>query len=390
MRKGFTTGSCAAAASKAAAYMLLSGTVKNKIEITTPAGIIYSPDIEDITRGENFVKCAVRKDAGDDPDVTGGSLVYAKVSFPEVGSGPDDARSEHAVMDKLTENDECRVRISGGEGVGTVTRPGLDQPVGNAAINSVPRKMITEEVMQVMELLDHDGSLDVEISVPGGEEIALKTFNPRLGIEGGISIIGTTGIVEPMSTRALLDTIRVELNQLKEMGAPVAVVSPGNYGLDFMKDTYGFDLDRAVKCSNYIGDTIDMACEIGFDKMLLCGHIGKLIKVSGGIMNTHSREGDCRMELMAAAAVRCGADKDSLNRILDCVATEEAIDILEKENIRNECFEYITDKISFYLNKRGAGRIKVECMIYANAYGLLGKTAEAEAFLEEAKREIKA
>ena len=390
MRKGFTTGSCAAAASKAAAYMLLSGTVKNKIEITTPAGIIYSPDIEDITRGENFVKCAVRKDAGDDPDVTGGSLVYAKVSFPEAGSGPDDVRSEHAVMDKLTENDKCRVRISGGEGVGTVTRPGLDQPVGNAAINSVPRKMITEEVMQVMELLDHGGSLDVEISVPGGEEIALKTFNPRLGIEGGISIIGTTGIVEPMSTRALLDTIRVELNQMKEMGAPVAVVSPGNYGLDFMKDTYGFDLDRAVKCSNYIGDTIDMACEIGFDKMLLCGHIGKLVKVSGGIMNTHSREGDCRMELMAAAAVRCGADKDSLNRILDCVATEEAIDILEKENIRNECFEYITDKISFYLNKRGAGRIKVECMIYANAYGLLGKTAEAEAFLEEAKREIKA
>ena len=367
MRKGFTTGSCAAAASKAAAWMLLSGSEKNKIEITTPAGIVYKPDIEDITRTASFVKCAVRKDSGDDPDITNGMRVYSKVSY-----APD--------------ADE-RVIITGGEGVGTVTRPRLDQSVGNAAINSVPRKMITEEVLQVAGVFDHEGSLKVEISVPGGEEIALKTFNPRLGIEGGISIIGTTGIVEPMSTRALLDTIKVELNQLKEMGATVAVISPGNYGLDFMRDTYDFDLDRAVKCSNFIGDTIDMAAELGFEKMLLCGHIGKLVKVSGGIMNTHSKEGDCRMELMAAAAARCGADNAVINKILDCVATEEAIEILVKENIKDKCFEYITDKISFYLNKRSAGRMKVECMVYANAYGLLGKTENAESFIEEAKKE---
>ena len=370
MRKGFTTGSCAAAASKAAAWMLLSGKEKNKIEITTPAGIVYSPDVEDIIRGDTFVKCAVRKDSGDDPDITNGSLVYAKVSYAD------------------GESHEERVIITGGEGVGKVTRPGLDQPVGNAAINTVPRMMIRDEVMQVMDLFDYDGSLNVEISVPGGEEIALKTFNPRLGIEGGISIIGTTGIVEPMSTKALLDTIKVELNQLKEMGASVAVVSPGNYGLDFMRDTYDFDLDRAVKCSNYIGDTIDMAAELGFEKMLLCGHIGKLIKVSGGIMNTHSKEGDCRMELMAAAAIRCGAGNEVLSKILECVATEEAIEILVNENIKDECFEYITDKISFYLNKRSAGRMKVECMVYANAYGLLGKTENADSFIEEAKKEI--
>ena len=191
-----------------------------------------------------------------------------------------------------------------------------------------------------------------------------------------------------MSTKALLDTIKVELKQLKEMGATVAVVSPGNYGLDFMRDTYHFDLDRAVKCSNYIGDTIDMAAELGFEKILLCGHIGKLVKVSGGIMNTHSKEGDCRMELMAAAAVRCGAGTEALKKILDCVATEEAIEILVNESIKDECFEYITDKIYFYLNKRSADRMKVECMVYANAYGLLGKTENADAFLEEAKKEI--
>ena len=371
MRKGFTTGSCAAAASKAAAMMLLGGTVKNKIEITTPAGIAYSPDIEDISKSDCYVKCAVRKDSGDDPDITNGSLIYAKVSYADCNSPSDE-----------------RVIIDGGEGVGKVTRPGLDQPVGNAAINSVPRMMIRDEVLQVMDFYDFDGSLNVEISVPGGEEIALKTFNPRLGIEGGISIIGTTGIVEPMSTKALLDTIRVELNQIKELGQTVAVISPGNYGLDFMRDTYDFDLDRAVKCSNFIGDTIDMAVELGFEKMLLCGHIGKLVKVSGGIMNTHSREGDCRMELMAAAAVKCGGGTEALKKILDCVATEEAIEILVNENIKDECFEYITDKISFYLNKRSTDKMKVECMVYANAYGLLGKTDNAEAFLEEAKKEI--
>ena len=368
MRKGFTTGSCAAAASKAAAMMLLGNVRKNKIDILTPAGIVYSPDIEDITAGDGFVRCAVRKDSGDDPDITNGMLVYSEVSF-ETGSADE------------------RVIIKGGEGVGKVTRPGLDQSVGNAAINSVPRMMIRDEVMQVMDFYDYEGCLSVEISVPGGEEIALKTFNPRLGIEGGISIIGTTGIVEPMSTKALLDTIRVELNQLRELGQTVAVVSPGNYGLDFMKDTYDFDLDRAVKCSNYIGDTIDIAAELGFEKMLLCGHIGKLIKVSGGIMNTHSKEGDCRMELMAAAAIRCGAAGDTLVKILDCVATEEAIEILESAGIKDKCFEYITDKISFYLDKRAAGRLAVECMIYANAYGLLGKTAKAEDLLEEAKKE---
>jgi cobalt-precorrin-5B (C1)-methyltransferase len=368
MRKGFTTGSCAAAASKAAALMLLSGAEKNKIEITTPAGIVYSPEIEDITRGEDFVKCAVRKDAGDDPDVTGGSLVYSKISFTDE-KGPSGER----------------VIIKGGEGVGTVTKPGLDQPVGNAAINSVPRMMITDEVAQVMDFFDYEGSLEAEISVPGGEEIALKTFNPRLGIEGGISIIGTSGIVEPMSTKALLDTIKVELNQLKEMGATVAVISPGNYGLDFMKDTYDFDLDRAVKCSNYIGDTIDMAVELGFEKLLLCGHIGKLVKVSGGIMNTHSKEGDCRMELMAAAAVRFGADNETLNRILDCVVTEEAIAVMEEKDLKEKCFEFITDKISFYLNKRSTDKMKVECIVYSNAYGALGQTEGAVAFIEEAK-----
>jgi cobalt-precorrin-5B (C1)-methyltransferase len=366
MRKGFTTGSCAAAASKAAAMMLLGGTEKNKIEITTPAGIVYSPDIENITKGDSYVKCAVRKDSGDDPDITNGSLVYAKVSYTV----------DNTVCDE-------KVIIDGGEGVGKVTRPGLDQPVGNAAINSVPRRMIKAEVSQVMDLYDYGGRLIVEISVPEGEELASKTFNPKLGIEGGISIIGTTGIVEPMSTRALLETIRVSLRQALVMGQEIAVITPGNYGLDFMKGRYGYDLERAVKCSNYIGETIDMAAELGFKKLLLCGHVGKLIKVSGGIMNTHSKEADCRMELMAAAAIRCGAKSGTLEGILNCVSTEAAVDIFIREGIKDRCFDYIMERMDFFLQKRGAGNIDVQCMVYSNTHGLLGASKRAEEFIRE-------
>ena len=364
MNKGFTTGSCAAAAGKAAAYMLLSGKKKDRIEVNTLAGIKYCPKIEDIVIGDGYVSCAVRKESGDDPDITDGTLIFATVSYCSKDEG------------------ERKVIIDGGRGVGRVTRPGLDQPVGSAAINSVPRRMIEAEVREVIELFGHAGSLRVEISVPGGEELAAKTFNPRLGIEGGISIIGTTGIVEPMSTKALLDTIKVELRQAKEMGQEVAVVSPGNYGMEFMKAEYDYDLDKAVKCSNYIGDTIDMAAELGFKKMLLCGHVGKLIKVSGGIMNTHSREADCRMELMAAAAIRSGASEKALRDILDCVSTEAAIEVYIREGIDKRCFNYICERIGFFLDKRAAGKLDVQCIIYSNKYGLIGKTDKAEAFLE--------
>lgn len=363
MNKGFTTGSCAAAAAKAAAVMLLTGKKKSKIEISTPAGVRYCPGIEEIVIGDGYVSCGVRKESGDDPDVTKGFLICARVSFV-----------------KNSETIE-RIVIDGGQGVGRVTKPGLDQPVGNAAINSVPRQMIEKEVCEVLDFFDEQRSLRVEISVPGGEELAKKTFNPRIGIEGGISIIGTTGIVEPMSTRALLDTIKVELRQNRELGLDVAVISPGNYGFEFMKEKYDYDLDRAVKCSNFIGETIDMAAELGFKKILLCGHIGKLIKVSGGIMNTHSGEGDCRMELMAAAAIKSGASIDSLLQILSCVSTEEAVEIYRREGIDEKCFAYIMDRISFYLNKRAAGKADVECIMYSNRHGLLGETKEAKEFL---------
>ena len=371
MRYGFTTGSCAAAAAAAACYMLLTGRKKEEMTILTPKGISYTAKLVDISINESSAACAIVKDGGDDPDITTGAHIVAEVAF---------LQKESLQKDKTDAVQQIIIR--GGKGVGRVTKPGLDQPVGEAAINHVPREMIEKEVRRICALCDYNGKLQVTISVPEGEEIAQKTFNPRLGIAGGISILGTSGIVEPMSSQALLDTIQVELRQKKAMGQQMIAVTPGNYGLDFMKEAFAYDLDKSVKCSNFIGNTIDMAAETGFCGMLLTGHIGKLVKVSGGIMNTHSKEGDCRMELLAAAALKSGGSKTQALEILEAVTTEEGIRLLQEGGNLQKTMQILMEKIMFYLQKRAAGRLQIECMMYANGYGLLAESSGAEAMLE--------
>lgn len=360
IKHGFTTGSCAAAGSKAAAYMLLSGNVKNEITINTPKGIAYKAAIEDIKRSQSQVSCAVRKDGGDDPDITTGALVYSKVT----------------IVTSSSVNDGPVITIDGGIGVGRVTKPGLDQPVGNAAINHVPREMIRDEVLEICKLYDFTGELSIEISVPDGVKLAAQTFNPRLGIEGGISILGTSGIVEPMSNQAIVDTIRVQLSQRRALGFDYVAVTPGNYGQEYMKKTYGYDLDRSVKCSNFIGMTIDMAAELGFKSMLLTGHIGKLIKLAGGIMNTHSREADCRMELLSAFAIRYGLEPEKVLKLQDCLTTEEAIGILKEAGILSQVMNYAMERIVYYVNKRSKDMLKIDCIMYSNEYGELANSLE--------------
>lgn len=424
LRSGFTTGSCAAAAAKAAAYMLFMGKEKTEITIKTPGGIFYHTPVLNITREKYGVSCAVKKDGGDDPDVTTGYLIYAKVSIKKVSkdalpvtehcvdefskdykykkSGKEEKRENeeenekdvNRKIDEIGEKEERRetyretgreglqIEIEGGRGVGRVTKPGLDQPVGYAAINHVPRQMIIKEVKEICDLADYQGKVFVEISVPGGEELAEKTFNPRLGIEGGISILGTTGIVEPMSEKALLGTILTELRQHRALGEKYIAVSPGNYGLEFMKKTFGYDLDKSVKCSNFIGNTIDMAVECGFEKMLITGNIGKLIKVSGGIMNTHSKEGDCRMELMAAASLMEGVETEAVLGILKCYTTEEALLIIKDSGKFHKIMERLMEKIIFYLNKRADGKMEVECIMYSNEFGELAESSGARDLLD--------
>lgn len=362
LRSGFTTGSCAAAAAKAAAWALLGGAEKENISIITPKGSAFDATVLDMKRSEGSARCAVRKDGGDDPDITTGALIYAEL--------------------RLADHDG--IVIEGGEGVGRVTRPGLDRPPGDAAINSVPRAMIEKELREASEIFGYEGGLDVIISVPGGEELAKRTFNPRLGIEGGISIIGTSGVVEPMSEQAILDTIRIELRQKRAEGIETAFISPGNYGLDFMKSSYGTDLDRSVKCSNYIGLTIDMIKELGFSGVLLTGHAGKLVKLAGGIMNTHSREADCRMEITAAAAIREGATLDQALSVLESLTTEEAFEKIKRqdEGLFERTASRIMDGILESLRRRAGEGVAIECIMYTQKLGLIAESQGAASMIE--------
>lgn len=321
MRCGYTTGTCACAAAKAAAQMLLSGRKTDKVKVVTPSGVSLLLDVEDILMKDTQVSCAIRKDSGDDPDVTNGIYVYAKVSYAEAYY--DKGQNEQ-------KNDK-RIIVDGGKGVGRITKKGLSRPVGAAAINPVPLKMIEAGVMEAAEDYCYDGGLLVVISVPDGEEIAKKTFNPNLGITGGISILGTTGIVEPMSEQALIDTIRTEVSMHVAEGEKMLLAAPGNYGQDFLLNTLNIELKRSIKCSNYIGDTIDIVCASGAEGMLLVGHIGKLVKLGAGIMNTHSRIADGRMEVLTTCAVQAGAKPDVLRQLPGCVTTDAALEILKNQ-----------------------------------------------------------
>jgi len=366
LRRGYTTGSCAAAASKAAAIMLLGGELLETVYLMTPRGIGLTLAVHEIERKENSVSCGIIKDSGDDLDVTNGMTVYS-------------------LVEKTDEPHE--IRIDGGEGIGRVTKPGLDQPVGNAAINSTPRRMITEELRQVCEDYGYTGGLNVTISAPAGVEIAKKTFNPRLGIVGGLSILGTTGIVEPMSDEAVVETIRIELSMRAASGKTVVLFTPGNYGADYIKNELYIDPEIAVTTSNFIGDAFALAAEFGFKGALLVGHIGKLIKVAGGMFNTHSRYGDCRMEIFASHAGMCGASADVVRRIMDSAMTDDMLAILEEAGLRQTVMDSIMNRMHFHLNHRPIGNMTVGAATFSNVHGILGKTADADQLLEQIRKE---
>ena len=355
LRYGYTTGSCAAAASKAAAAMLLSGKEISYVELHTPKGIDLRLEVLDISREDNAVSCAIQKDGGDDPDVTNGILIYAKVSREPA--------------------DEAQIIIDGGIGVGRVTKPGLEQPVGAAAINKVPRQMIRENLEAVCEQYHYHGKLSVVISIPSGVELAAKTFNPRLGIVGGISVLGTSGIVEPMSEQALIDTIRVEMRQKLANGMEYLLVVPGNYGIDFL-DQYGhgLQLEDAVKCSNFVGEALDAAVEFGAKGVLLVGHIGKFVKLAGGIMNTHSHNADARMELLTVHAALLVAPVELLQKMMECVTTDDALKYLKEADLMEPVMERIMEKMEFYVNQRAQHQLELGVITFSNVFGILGQT----------------
>jgi cobalt-precorrin-5B (C1)-methyltransferase len=362
MRYGYTTGTCAAGAAKAAAELLLGGNKVENLKFLTPKGIEVDLDILDIRQDTDFVSCAVRKDGGDDPDATNGILIYAKV-----------------------ERSEKDITIDGGTGVGRVTKPGLDQPVGNAAINSVPRKMITEAIKEVCAKYGYSGGVNVIVSAKNGEEIGAKTFNPYLGIVGGISILGTSGIVEPMSSRALIDSTRAEMSVLKESGVSDLLLTIGNYGDKFASKNLGLDITKRIKTSNFIGDALDDAVALGFKSVLLIGHIGKMVKLGAGIMNTHSSQGDARMEIMLACALEAGADISVLRDIMTCPTTDGVLEILDKYGKLEESMSVLKNRIEKYLNRKLGDYLTYGAIVFTdneNRAGVLCTCGEAGRLLE--------
>ncbi len=349
LRYGYTTGSCAAAASKAAVTMLCTGSPLEEVSILTPKGWDLDLSLHDVELNEGMALCAIIKDAGDDPDVTDGIRVYAKASFNETDTN----------------------RVTGGTGVGRVTRKGLPPEIGGPAINPGPMKMIMAEI----EKANTSGrGITVEISVPEGVEIAKKTFNPRLGIEGGISILGTTGIVEPMSNEAMKESLALELSMLSEKGYDSAILVPGNYGHDMLQTDYGVKDEVMITTSNFIGYMLDQAVYYGFKRLVLAGSIGKLIKVAAGIFDTHSRVSDGRVEIIAANYAMLGGSNGNVKKIMECLTTEEALDFIDVPGFYELIAEKIKKRSEIYL--RGAA--EVETVLFSTEKGLLAKTERAE------------
>ena len=367
LRCGYTTGTCAALAAAGAARLLLTGRRPASLCLRTPKGwpVEVEPDALELEGGE--ARCAVRKDAGDDPDVTDGMLVWASVRLTGAPG----------------------VLIDGGEGVGRVTKPGLDQPVGAAAINRVPRQMIAEAVQTELDAAGWGGGAEVTVSIPGGAERAGRTFNPLLGIEGGLSVLGTSGVVEPMSEEAIVATIEVELRQAAHASPRGRLIlTPGNYGAGYLAAR---GLDRlgapVVRCSNFIGEALDMAAAERFRQVLLVGHIGKLVKLAGGIMNTHSRMADCRTELFCAHAAAAGASAGLCRALLAAPTTDACVELLDREKLRAPVLASLTEAAQSHIERRAAGAFRAGVALFSNTYGLLGESDAARSLIAEWRKD---
>jgi cobalt-precorrin-5B (C1)-methyltransferase len=352
LRKGFTTGTCAQASAKASAMMLVTKKLLEWVEVETPSGVKLQLPLIDPETGEDYAKCGVIKDAGDDPDITHGAKIYAEVRFSE----------------------RQGVTIKGGEGVGVVTKPGLAIPVGEYAINTIPREMILREVSQ---FLPENRGLEVTIWVPNGKELAKRTFNPKLGILGGISIIGTTGIVEPKSIDAYKASLSLQLDILRATGYRKATLVLGYVGERYCKSVLGLPDDSIIKIGDHVGFMLEQCAKKGIKEVLLIGHIGKLVKVANGQFNTHHRYGDQRIDTIAHYAMLREAKRETINEILKETTAEATIKIL-KENGLMGIFDQIAQEVVSRVNELLKERLKMRCVILSLAGEVLGSHPKGE------------
>ncbi|GAB6275162.1 MAG: cobalt-precorrin-5B (C(1))-methyltransferase CbiD [Peptococcaceae bacterium] len=358
LRRGFTTGTCAAAAAKGAATMLFSPDLSSEVEVTLPAGGSVKLKIRDRESHRSYARCSVVKDAGDDPDVTNGLAIWATAR--QTGKG---------------------IHIKGGRGVGIVTRPGLAVVPGQPAINPVPLAMIKNEVEKVLLKLREvkfsaPTGVEITIHVPEGEVVARKTMNSRLGIKGGISILGTTGLVEPMSEEAFKVALVPQISQAIALGYKDIVLTPGRQSEKWAIEKYGLPAEAVVQMSNFVGYMLEECGRLGIKKVLLFGPLGKLVKVAAGIFHTHNRLSDARRETIMAHAALAGASQDLIKQIWECATTNEAVKIIKSHNL-NFLFNQLAHTASRRAAEYGQGKLFIGTVFISSKGEILGLDREA-------------
>ena len=387
LRLGITTGTCSAAAAQAAAMQLLLGAESHAVTLRTPKGMTVSVPVYLLEADADRVSYKVVKDSGDDPDVTNGTdvcvtVAYAKQRVREQTDGREGFDGSQDRTCAFTSESFPFLTLDGGIGIGRVTKEGLEQAVGQAAINRVPRQMIFAVVGDVCEKANVCEPLHITVWMPEGEALARRTFNPKLGIKGGLSVLGTSGILEPMSEQAIVATIETEIRQLHAVGEEKVLVTPGNYGQAYASEYLGLDLAKSVKSSNYIGDTIDLAISYGMTDFLLVGNIGKLVKLAAGIFNTHSKVADGRGEIFAVHAAMAGAGANVVQEIYNCINTDRMLDVVEREGLREAVMQSILAAIAKHVAGRVGDAMRVGVVVFSEKYGYLGQTKDAATVLE--------
>ncbi|MBB1123094.1 cobalt-precorrin-5B (C(1))-methyltransferase CbiD [Limosilactobacillus albertensis] len=349
LRKGFTTGTTATAATVAAIRTLLNQEPQETVTVHAANGKTAIFDVEQTDFDEQQASCAIKKDGGDDQDATDGALIFATVKL----------------------RDDNEIHLDGGKGVGRVTKEGLANKPGMPAINPTPRRVIKAAAR---EEVGEDRGLDIVISVPEGERIAKLTYNPRLGIVGGISILGTSGVVTPMSESSWKHSISIEMNIHRKRGDNTIVLVPGNYGEDFAKDELGIPNAKIVQMSNFVGYVLHETQRLGFTKVLIVGDLGKMIKVAGGIFSTHSKDADARAEIMVAnLALMGGVPTAFLRKINQCLTTISMIKMIDEAGYQ-DVYQMIADKIKLRAEKLLAHRephVEIDAVIFSRESGFL-------------------
>lgn len=366
-RTGFTTGACAAAAAKAAAMCVASGAPVSSVSVRLPKGGAAEFAVERCERGApaRAATCSVVKDAGDDPDVTHGAEIVATVSI-EPGGPPGE------------------VAIEGGEGVGTVTKPGLGLEIGASAINPVPRSMIASEVGEAAApLLAGGASIRVVVSVPSGRELAPRTDNPRLGIAGGISILGTRGIVVPFSTAAFAASIRQSIDVAVAMGDRRIVLSTGGRSEEFARALTGLADHCYVQMGDFAGYAVEQCAKKGVEEAVVAGFIGKLAKMAAGAAQTHVKGSKVDTAFLARLAEGSGAAPAEAERVRGANTARHALEIAGGQPWAGAFLGGVCEKVHSHMRRRAGGGLRLEVVMFGFDGAVIARHPPAGAQLQE-------